>query len=102
MTLGRRGFMQLAAAAAAFPAISSAKAETTYPSRPITMIVPVAAGGTLDALARLLAEQMGHSLRQPIIIQNVGGADGSIGGGRSARAKPDGYTIDLGFSPTTC
>jgi tripartite-type tricarboxylate transporter receptor subunit TctC len=96
MMLARRRFMQLAAAAA-LPAISSAKAEMTYPSRPITMIVPAAAGGQFDALARILAERMRQSLGQTIIVENVGGADGSIGAGRAARARPDGYTIELGF-----
>jgi tripartite-type tricarboxylate transporter receptor subunit TctC len=96
MTLARRRFMQLAAAAA-LPAISSAKAQTTYPTRPITMIVPFAAGASADTLARIMAERMRLSLRQPIIIDNVGGADGSIGAGRAARARPDGYTIDVGI-----
>jgi tripartite-type tricarboxylate transporter receptor subunit TctC len=68
----------------------------TYPSRPITMIVPFAAGGPSDAMARLLAERMRGSLGQPIIVENVTGADGSIGAGRVARAKPDGDTIGIG------
>jgi tripartite-type tricarboxylate transporter receptor subunit TctC len=72
----------------------------TYPTRPITMIVPVAAGGMVDTVGRLMAEGMRSSLRQPIIIENVTGADGSIGTGRAARARPDGYTIDLGFLGT--
>jgi tripartite-type tricarboxylate transporter receptor subunit TctC len=58
--------------------------------------VPTAAGGANDALARILAERMRQSLGQPIIIDNVSGADGSIGAGRAARARPDGYTVDLG------
>jgi tripartite-type tricarboxylate transporter receptor subunit TctC len=98
MTLARRRFMQLAAAAAALPAISSAKAQTFYPTRPITVIVPVAAGGPADAFMRIFAERMRQSLKQPVIIENVTGADGSIGAGRAARAKPDGYTIDFGFN----
>jgi len=61
------------------------------------MIVPTTAGGTTDVIARILAERMRKSLGQPVIIDNIGGADGSIGVGRSARARPDGYTIDLGF-----
>ncbi len=68
----------------------------TYPTRPITMIVPFAPGGPTDAIARVLAERMRGSLGQPIIIENVSGANGSIGTGRFARARPDGYTIDLG------
>jgi tripartite-type tricarboxylate transporter receptor subunit TctC len=93
----RRRFLHLAAGAAAFPAIAPDVRAQSYPSRPITMIVPFAAGATTDVAARLLAERMRQSLRQPIIIENVGGADGSIGVGRAARARPDGYTIDLGF-----
>jgi tripartite-type tricarboxylate transporter receptor subunit TctC len=61
------------------------------------MIVSIAAGGATDASARIVAEGMRKSLGQPIIIENVSGADGSIGAGRVARARPDGYTIDFGF-----
>jgi tripartite-type tricarboxylate transporter receptor subunit TctC len=68
-----------------------------YPSRPITMIVPFPAGGGADVIARIMAERMRKPLGQPIIVENVGGADGSIGTGRAARARPDGYTICLGF-----
>jgi tripartite-type tricarboxylate transporter receptor subunit TctC len=59
------------------------------------MIMPFAAGGLLDTLARILAERMRQSLGQPVIVENVTGADGSIGLGRVARARPDGYTIDF-------
>jgi tripartite-type tricarboxylate transporter receptor subunit TctC len=68
-----------------------------YPSRPITMIVPIAAGSAADVSGRLVAERMGTALGQPIIIENVPGADGTIGVGRVARARPDGYTIEFGF-----
>jgi tripartite-type tricarboxylate transporter receptor subunit TctC len=97
MKIARRRVLRLVASAAALPALSRMARAQAYPTRPITMIVPLAAGNTFDALARILAERMGLSLRQPIIIDNVGGADGSIGAGRAARARPDGYTIDLGF-----
>ena len=60
------------------------------------MIVPFPAGGGTDAVGRVLAQRMGRSLGQTVIIENVGGADGSIGTGRAARARPDGYTISLG------
>jgi tripartite-type tricarboxylate transporter receptor subunit TctC len=60
------------------------------------MIVPSAAGGSNDAIGRILVERMRKSLGQPIIVENVSGADGSIGIGRVARARPDGYVIDLG------
>jgi tripartite-type tricarboxylate transporter receptor subunit TctC len=67
-----------------------------YPSRPITVVVPFAAGGPTDTLARTLAERMRMSLGQPIIVENVTGAGGSIGVGRVVRAAPDGYTIGIG------
>jgi tripartite-type tricarboxylate transporter receptor subunit TctC len=61
------------------------------------MIAPVAAGSNSDSIGRIIAERMREKLGQPIIIENIGGADGSIGAGRAARARPDGYTIDIGF-----
>src|SRR5262245_44778978 len=97
MKLPRRKFLQFAAVAAAAPAISRVATAQTYPSLPITMIVPVAAGSSTDVVARLLAERIKGTLGQPVIIENVSGADGSIGVGRLARARPDGHTIDLGY-----
>jgi len=97
MKLPRRRFLQFAGAAAVGPAFSRLAAGETYPSRPITMIVPMAPGGTTDVVGRVLAERMKDALGQPVIIENVAGANGSIGVGRVARARPDGYTIDLGF-----
>jgi tripartite-type tricarboxylate transporter receptor subunit TctC len=97
MTLARRSFLQLVGAAVATPTFSSIATAQAYPSSPITMIVSIAAGGTTDASPRVVAERMRKSLGQPIIIENVSGADGSIGAGRVARARPDGYTIDFGF-----
>src|SRR5260221_7233738 len=67
-----------------------------YPSRPITMVVPLPAGSAFDVTARLLAERMQVSLGQPVIVENVTGASGSIGAGRCARALPDGYTLCFG------
>src|SRR5262249_23805081 len=75
--------------------IGSAPGEV-YPSRPITMIVPYPAGGLFDALARILAEPMRGALAQTAVIENVGGAGGSIAVGRVARAAPDGYTLARG------
>jgi tripartite-type tricarboxylate transporter receptor subunit TctC len=72
----------------------------TYPSRPITIIVPFPAGGSTGALARILIEPMQTALGQSIIIENIGGAGGSIGVGRVARAAPDGYTISLSHMGT--
>jgi len=76
--------------------IASALAQT-YPSRPITMMVPFPPGGLTDVVGRLIAEGMRTALGQTIIIENVGGATGSIGTGRVARAAPDGYTITVGI-----
>jgi tripartite-type tricarboxylate transporter receptor subunit TctC len=67
-----------------------------YPSRPITLIVPFPPGGSTDVAARIIADRMGALLGQPVIVENVGGAGGSIAVGRLARATPDGYTIDIG------
>src|SRR5262245_32393476 len=68
----------------------------SYPSRPITFIVPFGAGGPVDTVARILLEPMRGSLGQPILIENVTGASGTIGVGRAARAAPDGYTVSVG------
>jgi tripartite-type tricarboxylate transporter receptor subunit TctC len=93
----RRQFLHLAAGAGALPIVSRVARAQTYPTRPITMIVPFAVGGATDVVARIVNERMRKSLGQSIIIENVGGADGSIGTGRAARAKPDGYTIINGL-----
>ena len=87
----------MAAGAAALLALPRIAWAQTYPTRPITMIAPIAAGSSSDVAGRLVAERMGAALGQPIIIENVPGADGSIGVGRVARARPDGYTIEFGF-----
>src|SRR6266481_4193152 len=93
MKLPRRQFLRLAAGAAALPALSRISWAQAYPSKPITVIVPFAAGGGLDVTTRVMVESMRVSLGQPIIIENVTGAAGSIGVGRVARAAPDGYTL---------
>jgi tripartite-type tricarboxylate transporter receptor subunit TctC len=67
-----------------------------YPARPITMIVPFAAGGPNDTIGRILAERMRAPLGQPVIVENVVGANGTIGVARAARAAPDGYTLSMG------
>jgi tripartite-type tricarboxylate transporter receptor subunit TctC len=92
----RREFLQLAAAAAALPLVSRAVAAQAFPSRPVTIIVPYPAGGPADAVGRIMADGMRAPLGQPVIIENVGGASGSIGVGRVARAAPDGHTLVLG------
>jgi tripartite-type tricarboxylate transporter receptor subunit TctC len=96
MKMPRRRFLHLAAAAAALPAASRVVWAQTYPSRTITMVVPTAAGGAMDTFARFMAERMRVSLGQSVVIENVGGANGSIGVGRVARAAPDGYTLIVG------
>lgn len=77
-----------------------AAAQDAYPNRPITMIVPFAAGGTSDVIGRIIAEEMSKALGQRIVHENVGGAGGTVALSRAARAAPDGYTIFIGSSGT--
>jgi tripartite-type tricarboxylate transporter receptor subunit TctC len=94
--LARRTFL-LAVSSAACGVFDLEKVwAQTYPSRPITMVVPVAAGSGMDTVARIVAERLRISLGQPMIVENVSGASGSIGIGRVARASPDGYTLSYG------
>ena len=86
---------------ASWQTIGGAAAQV-YPSRPITMVVPFPAGGSTDTIGRIMAERMRGSLGQPVIIENVAGASGSIGVGRVARAAPDGYTLVLGSLADAC
>jgi tripartite-type tricarboxylate transporter receptor subunit TctC len=86
----------IAAIALALLAFVAPAYADTFPSRPITLIVPFPPGGSTDLAARLMADKMGAALGQPVIVENVGGAGGSIAVGRLARATPDGYTIDIG------
>jgi tripartite-type tricarboxylate transporter receptor subunit TctC len=86
--------------AAALAASLSGASAQTYPARPITMIVPFAAGGPTDRIARIVAEGMRPTLGQPIVIEDVSGASGTIGVGRAVRAAPDGYTLSAGMWAT--
>jgi tripartite-type tricarboxylate transporter receptor subunit TctC len=95
----RKLWLSLAALFGTLAAIASASAQP-YPSKPVNMIVPFAAGGATDTLARFLGEKMRERLNQPIIIENVTGAAGTIGVGRAARAPADGYTLSIGTSTT--
>jgi tripartite-type tricarboxylate transporter receptor subunit TctC len=95
----RRAFGLIVAVLAVLGTGGLARAED-YPLRPITMIVPFPAGGATDTLARFLAENMRAKLGQPIVIENVGGAAGSIGVTRAVRSAPDGYTLSIGTSTT--
>src|SRR5262249_1954612 len=96
MKLPRRNFLHLAAAAAALPALSRIARAQTYPTRPVTIIVPVPPGGVADPIARILADHLTVTLGQPVVVENVTGAGGSIGVGRAARAAPDGHTVSIG------
>lgn len=86
--------------AAALAAQAGALAQDKYPSKPITMIVPFAAGGSSDVIARLVGEEMGRALGQRIVMENMGGAGGATALTRASRAEPDGYTIVIGNSGT--
>jgi tripartite-type tricarboxylate transporter receptor subunit TctC len=86
-----------ALAVLAFGSVASAQ---QYPSRPITIIVPFAAGGPSDVMARILAERMKATLGEAVLVENVTGAAGSIGVGRAVRSPPDGYTISFGHLGT--
>jgi tripartite-type tricarboxylate transporter receptor subunit TctC len=90
----RRNFIKLAIGSASmWPILGRAD---TYPSRPITLIVPFSAGGPTDVIARLLSDRIGAALGQTVLVENVTGASGTIAGMRVARATPDGYTIGIG------
>jgi tripartite-type tricarboxylate transporter receptor subunit TctC len=94
--LVRRQFLHLAAGAATLLTASHIARAQTYPSRPITMVVPFAPGGATDVIGRMIAERMTSSLGQPVIVEDVTGAGGTIAIGRVARAAPDGYTLSFG------
>lgn len=92
----RRTLLKTVAAAATMAAIAPAVwASDNYPSRPIKLIVPFGAGGSTDIVARLLADKMGPILGQAVVIENKGGAGGSIGAAEIAKSAPDGYTIGM-------
>jgi tripartite-type tricarboxylate transporter receptor subunit TctC len=100
MELPRRQFLHLAAGAATLSTMSRVALAQAYPTRPITILVPYAAGGPTDVIGRILAERMRAALGQTVIIENIAGANGTIGVGRAARATPDGYTISIGHWST--
>ncbi len=95
MSLSRRGFLHCIAGFAVPALVREANAQA-YPSRPITLVVPFGAGGPSDTIGRILADGMRTRIGQPVIIENIPGASGTIGVGRVARAAPDGYTLVLG------
>src|SRR5262245_35956702 len=98
MMLQRRRFLRLAAGAAALPAVSRPGQAQSFPSRPITMIVPYLGGGPADGLARPLAERMGKALGQPVVVENIPGQSGVIGVDRAVKAAADGYTLSYGHN----
>src|ERR1700688_3373940 len=100
MKLPRRKFLHLAAGAAALPAASRVSRAQTYPARPITMIVPFAAGGGTDVAARIVGQQMSRTLGQQLVVENVPGAGGTVGTTRMMRSNADGYTIEMGHMGT--
>ena len=98
MKLLRRQFLYLAAAAVGLPTAAGKAIAQTFPSRPITIVVPYPAGGPTDLVARIIAESVRGPLGQPIVIENVAGGSGNIGVGKVARAAPDGYVLSVGNS----
>jgi tripartite-type tricarboxylate transporter receptor subunit TctC len=92
--------LRLACAILAVLTTASSAAAQSFPERPITIVVPVSAGGPTDAIARVLAQRMRVALGQPVLVENVTGAAGNLGIGRVARAAPDGYTIGIGLTST--
>lgn len=96
----RKVFSGAAFAAALFLAAAAPASAQDFPNKPVTVIVPFSAGGPTDALIRTLAERMRESLGQPILIENVTGAAGTVGVGRVARAPGDGYTLSFGHWST--
>jgi tripartite-type tricarboxylate transporter receptor subunit TctC len=93
----RRSVLASLAASLFTPALG---AQETYPNRPITLVVPFPPGGSTDAIARVVAEAMRMSLKVPVVVENRGGAGGTVGTAAAARANPDGYTIAMGTAST--
>src|ERR1700704_379138 len=95
MKLPRRQFLQLAAGAAVLPIVSRIAMAQTYPTRPITLVVPIAAGGAVDTAARIIAEKLQEKLQQSVVVENRPGAGSIIGNNFVAKAVPDGHTLLL-------
>jgi tripartite-type tricarboxylate transporter receptor subunit TctC len=93
MKLPRRTFLQLAASAAALPAVSRIARAQAYPSRPVRLLVGFAPGGPNDIVARLVGERLSAIWGKPVVIDNVTGAGGNLAADRVAKSAPDGYTL---------
>src|SRR5215203_3856548 len=93
-------FRVVATFAAIASAVAPASAQSDYPRRPITLVVPFAAGGPTDVIARIVGEHMSRTLGQQLVVENVVGAGGTTASTRAARAAPDGYTIEMGHMGT--
>jgi tripartite-type tricarboxylate transporter receptor subunit TctC len=96
----RKRIRPFIAAATVLTLLNAAKAEAPFPSRPITLVVPFAAGGPNDVMSRIVSEHMSRKLGQPIIVENVAGAGGTTGSTRVAKSTPDGYTLVSGHVGT--
>src|SRR3982074_3413296 len=95
MKLPRRQFLHLAAGVAALPVVSRIARAQAFTARPITLVVPVAAGGGVDTAARILSERLQEKLKQPVVVENRPGAGSMVGANFVAKANPDGHTLLL-------
>ncbi|MFD2756633.1 tripartite tricarboxylate transporter substrate binding protein BugE [Comamonas terrae] len=94
-------FKFTATVVAALALCGAAQAQSQYPNKPIRLLVPFAAGGTTDLIARVIAEPLSRELGQPVVVENKGGGGGSIGAAETARAAPDGYNLGIATVSTT-
>jgi tripartite-type tricarboxylate transporter receptor subunit TctC len=100
MKLPRRQFLHLAAGAAALSALPRIAKAQTYPTRPITIVDPFPPGGSISIVARIIADKLSEPLGQRVVVDQRGGASGTLGARQVARSAPDGYTLMLGFTGT--
>ena len=98
MTRSAMSRRQVLAALGSLPTLSLPAWAQGYPEKPISMVVPNAAGGALDNLARAIADELGKRLKQNVVVENLGGASGAIAAQKVLRATPDGYTLLFGSS----